>query len=303
MRMESESIELKGGGGDADDLDPHSKHTNTISNLNNPVFSRLAGPHWALSEDLIEIRAKWENMKIKHSSSGSPIVIEDTMQSRGPGVGSRPNPNPSSAPPPNSPPNSAKQRIRRGRTISSTGNRGGGSSMSPPARSISPCKDDNNDLLDGLEAYGFSLEAAKEGLGFGNRDLKSRGGSRGASSRPTSSRGASSRPTSKREDCHQRSLSANATKNNGSRISTLQTSNNIGNDGSDGNTSTTFKLRPLTAPKSVMFHGDIDDDSSTLSAGIMRVEVGYQPKHESNSNGNSLILIGQPHHHPHHIRK
>ena len=305
-RMETESIELRADGVYVDDGSTQNKSNfNTNANLNNPIFSQIAGAHWALSGDLGEIRAKWENMKIKHSSSGSPIVIEDTMRSRG-GCGSKPNnnnnSNPYSAPPPNSPPHSAKHRIRRGRTISSSnGNRERGS-MSPPARSASPCKDDTNasseNIFDGLEAYGFSLEASKDIMD--NRDLKSRGGSRGAS-RNSSSRGASSRPTS----CHhQRSQSANATSNskssNNSSFNNFRSNNNNNNNNNDDSNNTAFKLRPLTAPKSVMFHDDIDDNSSILSANIMRVEVGYQSKNESyhynNSNhDNSLILIGQQH--------
>ena len=289
--METESIELKENTRECDDSASTAPNTNiTIENernqnINNPIFTRLAGAHWALSGDLQEIRTKWENMKIKHSSSGSPIVIEDSLRSKV-------THNKTNAPP-SSPPNSAKQRIRRGRTISSSGTRGGGS-LSPPARSASPYKDDSavvENVLDGLEAYGVSLESNVNSVpanAYINRDVKSRGGSRGTS-RNTDSRG-TSRPTSSSHNPRAWSA-ASATSN----------TNNTNNTNNTKNADTTsFKLRPLTAPKTektVMFYDDINDESSVISGNIMNIEVGYRRPTATNTiiNTGDLVLVGSQH--------
>lgn len=292
--METESIELKENPRECDASASNSTVPNTNitiegernQNINNPIFTRLAGAHWALSGDLQEIRTKWENMKIKHSSSGSPIVIEDSLRSKA-------THNKANAPP-SSPPNSAKHRIRRGRTISSSGTRGGGS-LSPPARSSSPCKDDSamvDNVLDGLEAYGVSLDgnvnSAPVNAYANNRDVKSRGGSRGTS-RNTDSRGAS-RPTSSSHNPRAWSA-ANATSNN------TNNSNNTKNADT-----TSFKLRPLTAPKTektVMFYDDINDESSVISGNIMNIEVGYRRPTTATNNATTttgdLVLVGSQH--------
>jgi len=290
--METESIELKENPREYDASASTSTVPNTNitiegernQNINNPVFTRLAGAHWALSGDLQEIRTKWENMKIKHSSSGSPIVIEDSLRSKA--THNKTNV------PPSSPPNSAKQRIRRGRTISSSGTRGGGS-LSPPARSASPCKDDSamvENVLDGLEAYGVSLDGNVNSApvnAYVSRDVKSRGSSRGTS-RNTDSRGAS-RPTSSSHNPRAWSA-ANATSN---------TTNNTSNNTKNADT-TSFKLRPLTAPKTektVMFYDDINDESSVISGNIMNIEVGYRRPTTATSitTTGDLVLVGSQH--------
>lgn len=327
--MESESIELKGHNNHEDDANNNNNNTTTSTtkrstiiiegernqNIYNPLFTHLAGAHWALSGDLQEIRNKWETIKITSSSSGSPIVIEDSIRTKV--INNKTNI------PPSSPPNIAKQRIRRGRTISSNGTRG--NSYSPP-RSASPSKADNKDdgvateTLNGLEAYGISLEGNTNTnltayMNANNREIKSRGnnyhyyyfktitniynyvGSSRGASRNSNSRGAS-RPTS-----------TNNTNNNprawSATSATTNTNNNDNIKNVNVDNTTSFKLRPLTAPKTekvVMFHDDIDDESSVISGNILNMEVGYRrpttattTTATTTTTTNGLVLVGSQH--------